>query len=106
MLFPQLNHLGLVDAERLFGEEVAGGGEGAGAAAHANVAELAAAALPFQVVGLAPLAEDFGVVPDIGEGLLAQVAGDDWQISARKNFAFVRDKTDARSGEAAFGHGI
>src|SRR5512142_3308534 len=40
-----------VDAERLLVEIVAGGGEGAGAAAHADVAELAAPALPFQVIG-------------------------------------------------------
>ena len=47
----------LVDAEGLFVEVVSGGGEGAGAAAHADVAEFAAAALPFQVARIAQLLE-------------------------------------------------
>ena len=43
----------LIHAEWLLGQEVAGGGEGASAASHADVAEFAATALPFQVVVVA-----------------------------------------------------
>src|ERR1700674_3342370 len=45
----------LVDAERLLVEIVAGGGIGTRAASHADVAELAAAALAFQVIDIAQL---------------------------------------------------
>src|SRR5450631_965719 len=74
------NHLvrgaGLVHAERLFRQEVARGRVGAGAASHANMAKLAATALPFQIVIVSQLVEDDGICPDVGKALFAQVAGD------------------------------
>src|ERR1035438_4377776 len=71
----------LIDTERLFRQEVTGGSVSPGAAAHADVAELAAAALPFQVVAVAQLGEDIGIVPDFSEALLAQITCDCRQIS-------------------------
>ena len=57
-----LNHLarraGLVYAERLFRQEVAAGSISPRPASHADVTELAAAALPFQVVVVAQLVEN------------------------------------------------
>jgi len=47
----------LVDTERLFIQIVAGGGESARAAAHANVAKLAATALPIEIIYVAQLME-------------------------------------------------
>ena len=64
-----VKRLRFVDAEWLLGEVIAGGGEGAGAASHADVAELAGAALPFQVVGFAELKEHLSCIPYIAEGL-------------------------------------
>src|ERR1017187_5757995 len=96
----------LIDAERLFRQEVAGGSVRPSAATHANVAELAAAALSFQVVVVAQLGEDVGVVPDFRETLLPQVTRERRQISAREDLALVRDKTDAGSRQAALCHGI
>ena len=101
-----LRGAGLIHAERLLGQEVAGGGVGARAAAHADVAEFAAAALAFEVVVVAQLLEDLRVVPDFGEALLAQVAGQRRQIAAGENFAFVREEANAGSRQAAFGHGV
>src|ERR1700722_16856170 len=46
-LGPQRRRLGLVHAERFRIQIIAGRGKGARATSHANVAELAAAALPF-----------------------------------------------------------
>src|SRR5215471_1926284 len=63
----EVRRLGLVHAEGLLVEIVAGGGKGAGAASHADVAELAAATLPFQILGIAQFIEDGGVVPNVGE---------------------------------------
>src|SRR5450755_582153 len=104
------NHLvrgaGLVHAERLFRQEVASGGVGAGAASHANMAKLAATALPFQIVVVAQLVEDDGICPDVGEALLTEVAGDRGQVSAREDFALMRDEAHARSGEAALSHRV
>src|ERR1019366_6480525 len=79
----------LIDAERLFRQEVAGGSVRPRAATHANVAELAAAALSFQVVVVAQLGENVGVVPDFRETLLAQVTRVCRQISAGEDLALV-----------------
>ena len=59
-----------VNAEWLFLEIVAGGRISAGPAAHADIAELAAAALAFQVVDIAQFVEDYRVFPDFGKRLL------------------------------------
>ena len=105
-----LNHLsgcaGFVHAEWFFGKEVSGGGEGAGATSHADMTKFTTAALPFQVVVVAETVEDYGVGPDVGETLLAQVTGESGQIAAGEHFAFVRDEADTGAGEAAFGHGV
>jgi hypothetical protein len=66
---------GFVHAERFFVHVVSRGGVGARAATHADIAEFATAALPFQVVDVAQFVEDHGVLPDVGEGLLLQVTG-------------------------------
>ena len=57
----------LVDAERLLIEIVAGGRIGTRTAAHADIAELAAAAFAFQIVDVAQLIEHDRVFPDVGE---------------------------------------
>ena len=95
-----------VDAEWLFIEIVAGGGKGARAASHANVAELAATALAFQVVDVAQLIEYHRVFPDIGERLLFQIPGQSRQISTGINLALMRNETDGGSGQASLGHGV
>src|SRR5271166_5654813 len=97
---------GLIHAEWLLGEEVTGSCERASATSHAHVAELAAAALPFQVIVIAEHGEDRRFVPDFRKALLAQIAGDRGQVPAREYFAFMRDEADAGSGEAALGHRV
>ena len=82
----------LVYAEGLFRQKVSGGRKRPCAAPHADMAEFAAAALPFQVVVIAQLTKDRRVVPDIGKGLFAQVAGESGQVATGKNLAFVRDE--------------
>src|ERR1035438_10423254 len=96
----------LIYAERLFREEVSRSRVGAGAASHANVAKFTAAALPFQVVVVAQLAENDRVGPDLGGALLAQIAGDRGQVTAGENFSLVRDEAHTGSSEAALGHGV
>jgi hypothetical protein len=93
--------LGLVYTEGFLIEEVSGCGEGTRPASHADVAELAAATLTFEIAGVAKLVENDRVTPDIGEILFAQVASDDRKISAGINFALERDEADASSGEAS-----
>src|SRR5271169_165389 len=66
LLFFQTFRLRLVDAERLLIEIVAGGSVSACAATHANIAELAAAAFPLQVVDIAQFVEHHRVLPDVG----------------------------------------
>ncbi len=53
VLYLQTGSAWLINAEWLFVEIVAGGRVGAGAATHADVAKLAAAAFALQVVGIA-----------------------------------------------------
>src|SRR6266542_5831290 len=96
--------LRLIDAEWLFGHVISIGGIGASAASHADVAELAAAALAFQLVDVAQVGKDRRVVPDVGKRLLAQVAGHCGQITARIYLTLERDEADAGPGQAALGH--
>ena len=93
----QLHHLGLVDAEWLFVEEVSGCRESPRPATHADVAELAAAALSFQVVGSAQLLEYFRVLPYVGKVLRAQVTRNNRQISTGIDFSFVGNEANTRS---------
>src|SRR5207244_272118 len=102
----QFSHLGLVHAERFFVQKVAGGGISAGTAAHTDVAKLAAATLPFQVVSLAQLAKDFGVLPDFGEALLAEVPRNHGQVSAGINFALMRNEANTGASQTTLGHGV
>jgi len=97
---------GFVNAERLFRQKIAAGGEGARAATHAHVTELATAALSFEVVIVAKRSKYGGIVPNLGKALLAQIAGKRRQITAREDFAFMRDETHTGAGQAALGHGI
>ena len=66
----EIPHARFVDAEWFLVEVVARGGECACAASHANVAELAAAALTFQIVGVAESIENCGMFPNVGKALL------------------------------------
>src|SRR5690348_6223133 len=95
-----------VHTERLFFQKVSGSGKGASPAAHANIAEFAAAALPFQVAGIAKGIEHSGFFPDVDESLLPEIAGNRGQIAARINLAFVRDETYSGSCKAVLGHGV
>ena len=67
---------------------------------------MATATLALQVVGFTKIAKHFGIGPDVGELLFAQIAGDRRQIAAREYFAFVRDETHTGPGEAALRHGV
>src|SRR4029077_367426 len=96
----------LVDAERFLVHKVAGSSVGTRAAAHADISEFAAAAPPFQAAGIAELVEDLRVLPNVGEGLLAQISGDHRQVTAGIDFALVRNETYSGSRQAALGHGI
>src|SRR5580693_8810527 len=80
----------LVNAERLLVEIVPGRGVGARAAAHANVAELATAALALQVVDVAELIEHYRIFPDVGERLLFQVSCQGRQISTGIDLSLMR----------------
>src|ERR1700690_1002196 len=104
------NHLvrgaGFVDTEGLFGEKVAGGGVGAGAAPHADVGEIAAAPFALEVVVVAQLREDGRVVPDLGKTLFAQIAGQRRQVAAGEDLAFMREEADAGPSQAALGGGV
>src|SRR5207302_9644415 len=102
----QFSHLGLVHAERFFVQKVAGGGISAGTAAHTDVAKLAAATLACQVVSLAQLAKDFGVLPDFGEALLAEVPRNHAQVSAGINFALMRNEAHTGASQTTLGHGV
>ena len=88
-----LHHLvggaGFVDAEGFLREEVSAGGVSASAAPHAYMTELAAAALPFQVVVVTQFVKDDRVGPDVGETLLTKVTCEGGQVSTRKNLSFV-----------------
>ena len=75
-----LGHLSLkllrfVNAKRLFRVEVAGDAKCTGSAAHADLLKFAIAALAFKVIEVAQVVEKFGIVPNFGEALVAQVAG-------------------------------
>src|ERR1035437_9676994 len=77
----QTFRLRFVDAEWLLIEIVAGSRISTRAATHANVAELAAAALALQVVGIAQLIEHHRTLPDVGERLLFQIPCQGRQVS-------------------------
>src|SRR5580700_6687553 len=96
----------LVDAERLLVEIVPGGGIGARTATHADIAELATAALALQVVDVAELIEHHGVFPDVCERLLFQVSCQCRQISTGIDLALMRDETHRGSSQASLGHGV
>ena len=55
---------------------------------------------------IAQFVEDRRILPDVREGLFAQVARDHGQITAGIHFAFMRDEAHAGSGQAALRHGI
>src|SRR5207248_9080820 len=93
--------LGLVRAERLFGEETAGRGVRARAAAAADREIPALAALPFVRVRIPELLEHARRAPDVFERLNARIARADRQVPARVHQAFVRDETHARAGQTS-----
>ena len=95
-----------VNAERLLGEEIAGGGKSARPASHTHVTKFAAPALPFQVVVVTQLVKYDRVGPDIGKTLFAQIASEGGQVTTRKDLSFVGDEAHTRTREAAFCHGI
>ncbi len=102
----QLRRFRLVYAERLFVEIITGPSEGAGAASQADIAKFAAAALPFQVAGVAQLVEHGGICPNVSERLPTQIASDDRQVAAGVNLALVRNETNTGPGETSLGHGV
>src|ERR1035441_2412543 len=106
LLFLQAFRLRLVDAERFLIEIVAGSGKGAGAASHADVAELATSAFSFQVVGVAQFVEHYRVLPDVGERLLFQPPSQGGQVPAGTPLALRRKETHGGSGQTPFGHGV
>src|SRR5215469_10402389 len=87
----------LVNTERFLVHKVAGSSVGTCAASHTDVAEFAATALPFQAAGIAEFVEDRRVLPNVGEGLLAQVSSDHRQVAAGIDFALVRNETYSSS---------
>src|SRR5689334_23189175 len=97
---------GLIYAKGLLIHEVASGGVGSCAAAHAYVAEFTTAALSFQLVRIAQLVEHSGVLPDIRERLFAQVSGYHGQITARVNLTLVRNETHPCSRKTPLGHRV
>src|SRR6516225_10285200 len=99
-------HARLVHTEWLLRQVVSTGGVGASATSHADIPELAATTLPFQVPRVAKLMEHDRVLPDVREGLLAQVSGQGGQVATRIDLALVRHETDTGSRQTALGHRI
>src|SRR5271165_63115 len=95
-----------VDAEWFLIQIISGGGIRARAAAHADVAELAAAALSLQIVNIAQLVEDERVLPNVGERLLAQIPRQCRQVATGIDLAPMRNETYCGSGQASLGHGV
>lgn len=106
ILFFQGCGLGFVDAERLFRQVISSGSVGAGAAAHTDVAEFAAAAFAGEVVYVAQFVEHDRVLPDIRKALFLEISGEGGKISAGIHFALIGDEAHGGSGEAAFGHSV
>src|SRR5450755_3231558 len=96
----------LIDAERFFAEIVAGGSVSTRPASHADVLELAAAALPFQVFAIAQFIKDDRVFPDIGEHLLLKVACQRREVATGIDFTLMREETYSGPGQAALSHGV
>src|SRR5664280_3086675 len=74
--------LRLVHAAGFFREQIAGERVRASARAAADLAKLAAAALPFQVLAIAQGAEQRRVAIDVGQRLPADIASGDGEKSA------------------------
>src|SRR5947209_9898756 len=74
----------VVGAERIAAEKIAGHGPGPCARAATGVAEVAAAAAPFEVIGVAEGHEKVASSIDVAEGTVAEVAGGLRQELARK----------------------
>ena len=85
----------LVIAIRLFRQRVAGDSIGTGAAAAAGVAELASATLGLQLVGVAALAKQLGMLIDIDHRVTRETAALDRQESAGTDAAGVADEHHA-----------
>src|SRR5271157_144531 len=96
----------LINAERLLVQKVTGSGEGPGSATHANIPELAVAALAFQVAGVTEFEKHRGVFPDLRQTLLMEIAGQNRQVAAGINFTLIGNERYARAGQTAFGHGL
>src|SRR5215212_1986712 len=92
-----------VVAVRLLREIVLRVSVGAGAAAHADFAELAAAALAFQVRFVPQVAEDRTPPPDLRQRRLFYIAGADREVTAREDFARVRDEAHGLPRQTALG---
>jgi hypothetical protein len=95
---------GLVNAEWFFVQVIAACRKGPSAAPHAEIAKLAVAAFPFQIIGVSQLLKNAGILPNLCEGLVVQISCQNRQISARINLTSVRNEADTRTGQAPFGH--
>src|SRR5208337_699324 len=96
----------LVNAEGFFIQVVAGSSKGPSAATQAEVAKLAVAAFPFQIIRVSQLPENAGILPNLGKRLLVQVSCQNRRISAGINLPLMRDEADPRAGQAPLGHCI
>ena len=106
LFFFQTRSPRLVDTERFFIEVVAGNRVGSRAAAHANVAELTAAALSLQIIGVAQFVEHYRVLPDLNERLFSEIPGQGRQVSTGINLSLMRDEAHRGPGQTALGHGV
>src|SRR5271165_40541 len=84
--------LRLVHAAGFLRKQVAGHGERAGAGASADLAILADAAPPFQVLAIAQGTKQRRVAVNVGQRLAANVAAGERKESARKDLAQMRDE--------------
>ncbi len=94
----------LVGAERLLGQVVAVVRERARAASAADPFVLADPALPGERGRVAQLLEHRGLRPDVGEALLADVAGAHREVPARVDVSGVGHEADGRARQAAARH--
>ncbi|MGA8577505.1 MAG: hypothetical protein WB579_02410, partial [Bryobacteraceae bacterium] len=79
----------LINAERFFVQKVSRGGESPGAATHADIAKLAVTTLALQITGVAELEKHRGVLPNLRQTLLMEIASQNRQIAARVNFTLI-----------------
>jgi hypothetical protein len=95
-----------VTAQGFFGEIIAGGFISPRAAAAADPFEFAGIAFARQFIIVAQVSEDFGMIPDLGEGLLPHVAAIGCQKTAWLYISAVGYEAEPDSPQTTAGYGI